>query len=123
MFSLFLTYSVKGSHLEHYSDIEFTDSIILQCELTKFSDAQTILVIAVRHPLGEMIQIYQDKGVNGFQALKEPVVRLRVPVPQNFLDHIMPEHRFALIESENGILSFVTVYSPYGVGLFECIYV
>ncbi|XP_055320364.1 uncharacterized protein LOC129577415 [Sitodiplosis mosellana] len=116
-------YRTEGSHLEHYSDIEFSDSVILQCELTKFSAAQTILVIAVRTAMGEMLQIYQDKGVNGFQPLKEHVIRLKVPVPYNFINHIVPEKRFSLIESEDDILSFITVYSMYGVGFFECIYV
>lgn len=118
-----MTFSVEGAHLEHYADIEFSDSVILQCELTKFSDAQTILVISVRNSMGEKLQMYQDKGVNGFQALKEHAIRLKVPVSQHFLNHIVPEKRFSLIESENGILSFVSVYSEYGVGFFECIYV
>ncbi|XP_031630094.1 uncharacterized protein LOC116345133 [Contarinia nasturtii] len=115
-------YRIENNHLEHYADVEYPDSVILQCGLTKFSDVQTILVVAVRTSTGEMLQIYQDKGVSGFQELKEHIIHIKVPVPHYFRSNIVPEKRFSLIESQNGILKYISIYTESSVGFFECVY-
>lgn len=79
--------------------------------------------MAIRNGAEELVQIYQDKGVAGFQQLHVHGFRLKLSTPPNFHTQFAPQKRFSLIESESGILSFVAIYSEYGIGFVECIYV
>lgn len=84
---------------------------------------QTILVVAVRNRDEEMLQIYQDKGVNGFQQLEDHKLMLNsLPISPTFKDQIAPEKRFNLFESENGILNFLTMHSQNGMDFIESTY-
>lgn len=94
----------------------------MQCEFSKLSDVELIFVIAVRKEAKEMIQIYQDKGIDGFKRLEQHEARLKVTIPPNFQSQLTPHKRFSLYESESGILRFISVYSEHGMGFVECIY-
>lgn len=119
-FSFFVNHSANGAQLEHFSDIKLPDSIVLQCEFSKLSRAQLILVIATRNAAEEMIQFYQYKGVSGFQQLTEHEIRLEMP--SNVQPPFALEKRFTLFESEKNILSFMAIQSVDGQSLIEFTY-
>lgn len=87
------------------------------------SDVQAILVVVIRNAAEELLQIYQDKGIDGFQQLKQYELPLKVPIQSDFYTQVAPERRFSLIESKNGILSFIAVHFNHGMSFLECIYV
>lgn len=111
------------AHLEHYSNIKFANTVIVQCEFSKLSDVQAILVVVVRNAAEELLQIYQDKGIDGFQQLKQYELPLKVAIQSNFYAQVAPERRFSLIESKDGILSFIAVHFNHGMSFLECIYI
>lgn len=119
----------SGPSLKHYADIELPDSIVLQCEFSKLSSVQSILVVAVRNGAEEMVLIYQDKGVNGFEQLESHEIRWKVSMSSSLPKAVDNQfaannRRFTLIESENGILSFIAIYSgEHGMSFVECIYI
>lgn len=113
----------ESDHLEHYADIELRDTVILQCELTKFSAVETILVLAIRKEAKEMLQFYQDKGVGGFKHLdKQQFMITTPPLQPLFPSQIVPQKRFTLFESDDGTLSLVAIYSEGCVAFIECNY-
>lgn len=108
---------------KHYWDIQIPNAVVLQCEFSKLSNVQTILVVAIQSGPKEMIRLYQDKGVNGFQLLQKHKISWDTSMPLNFHTQFRShEKRFSLIESENGILSFIAAYSGREMILIECVY-
>lgn len=75
----------------------------------------------IRNRAEELLQIYQDKGVIGFQQLKQHDLRLGQTVPSH--TNFVREQRFSLIESNDGILNFIVIHYENGVRFIQCIYV
>lgn len=112
------------ARLDHYSDISVPNAVILQCEFSKLSSVQPILVVVIRNGAEEFIQMYQDKGVEGFQLLKDEKYGLKLSLPQSqFNNQFTPEKRFTLIESDSGILRFIAIYTENGMNFVECVFV
>lgn len=94
--------------------IEIGDELIVQCEFTKLSIMENILILSTYGYNGNQIRIYQDFGMTGFNLLDQHQVHLRWIPNENVI-------YFKLYENDDGYLEFIGIWKDEEIIIVECI--